>query len=95
MPREKSIFTREYSIFLSTLRRVREEAGRTQADVGKVMGRDQSVVSKCERGERRLDIIETRVYCKGIGMEFDRFIKILEAEIEGQKGKAPSRIRKR
>jgi transcriptional regulator with XRE-family HTH domain len=91
MPREKSIFTREYAIFLSTLRRLREEAGRTQADVGKVMGRDQSVVSKCERGERRLDIIETRVYCKGIGMEFDRFTKILEADIEGQKGKVPSK----
>jgi transcriptional regulator with XRE-family HTH domain len=96
MPRDKSIFTREYAVFLSTLRQLREESGRTQTDVAKILKRDQSVVSKCERGERRMDVIELRVYCKAIGMEFEKFIKILEAELVGaSKGRPTSRIGKR
>jgi transcriptional regulator with XRE-family HTH domain len=95
MSLEKSIFTREYEIFLSTLRRLRAESGRTQTDVAKVMKRDQSVVSKGERGERRMDIIEARVYCRSIGMEFEKFIEILEAEIESCiKGKTSLRRKK-
>jgi transcriptional regulator with XRE-family HTH domain len=81
MAREKSIFTREYLIFLATLRRLREEAGVTQSVVGKAMGRDQSVVSKCERGERRLDIVEVVYYCQGIGLEFEQFTKILMVDL--------------
>jgi hypothetical protein len=83
MPREKSIFTREYGIFLSTLRRLRKGAGVTQAAVGKAMGRDQSVVSKCERGQRRLDQIETMFYCKGMGMDYEEFVRILIADLKG------------
>ena len=83
MPREKSIFTREYAIFLSTLCRLRIEAGVTQTAVAKAMGRTQSVVSKCERSERRLDQIETTFYCKGIGIEYEDFIQILMNDLKG------------
>ncbi len=83
MPREKSIFTREYAIFLSTLRRLRVEARVTQTAVAKAMGLTQSVVSKCERNERRLDQIETMFYCKGIGLEYEAFIQILMSDLKG------------
>jgi transcriptional regulator with XRE-family HTH domain len=83
MPREKSIFTREYAIFLSTLRRLREEAGVTQTAVAKVMGQTQSVVSKCERNERRLDQIETMFYCKGIGIDYETFVQLLINDLKG------------
>jgi transcriptional regulator with XRE-family HTH domain len=92
---EKSIFTREYAIFLSTLRRLREISGRTQADVAKVLKRDQSVVSKCERGERRMDVIELRAYCRAIDMELQEFINILEADITvAIRGRASSKSSK-
>jgi transcriptional regulator with XRE-family HTH domain len=92
MAHDKSIFSSEYAIFLSTLRRLREQAGITQATVGRAMGRDQSVVSKCERGERRLDIIEVIVYCKGIGLDFDKFTKTLLTELKGvRKAGKPAR----
>jgi hypothetical protein len=61
MPVDKSIFTREYVICLKTLRRLPNESGRTQGDVAKFLKRTQSVVSKCKRGERRLDVIELGV----------------------------------
>jgi transcriptional regulator with XRE-family HTH domain len=96
MPREKSIFTRDYETFLSTLRRLREDSGRTQSDVAKVLKRDQSVVSKCERGERRMDIIEVRVYCRAIGMELEKFIRILETDIVGTaRGRISPRLERR
>jgi transcriptional regulator with XRE-family HTH domain len=96
MLREKSNFGDEYAIFLATLRRYRERSGRTQTDVAEFMKRDQSVVSKCERGERRIDVIELRSYCRAIGIELRTFIDALELEIEqAMKLKASSKERVR
>jgi hypothetical protein len=81
MQRQKSIFTREYKILLATLARLREESGMTQGDVGKGMNRTQSVVSKSEVASRRMDVIEVRQYCLGIGVGFVRFAEIYEAEL--------------
>lgn len=48
----------EYKRFLVRLRAARGKAGLTQADVARRLGRPQSFVSKCESGERRVDVIE-------------------------------------
>ncbi|WP_390891618.1 hypothetical protein [Edaphobacter flagellatus] len=45
------------------------------------MNRSQSVVSKCELGLRRIDIVEVRQYCRAIGVKFPRFAEIYEANI--------------
>jgi transcriptional regulator with XRE-family HTH domain len=96
MPREKSNFSDDYAIFLAALRRFREDSGRTQTDVAAFLKRDQSVVSKCERGERRIDVIELRDYCLAIGIELRTFVDALEKEIAQSKApKASSRARKR
>lgn len=81
MPRRKSNFTPEYKILLATLISLREESGRTQEDVAKAMNRSQSVISKCELGLRRLDVVEVRQYCRGIGIGFPRFAQIYEANV--------------
>jgi len=62
-PMEKSIYSMEYTLFLGVLRAVREEAGITQQEIAARLGATQSFVSKCERGERRLDIVELRAWC--------------------------------
>ncbi len=60
-----------YRALLARLRRAREEAGLTQDEVARAVGRPQSYVSKCETGERRLDAIEledlARVYGRPLG----------------------------
>jgi transcriptional regulator with XRE-family HTH domain len=45
------------------------------------MGETQSFVSKCERGERRIDIVELRIFCKAIGIPVAKFVERLEEAI--------------
>lgn len=47
-----------YQIFRSLLVNARVASGLTQAQIAEKMGRPQSFISKCERGERRLDFPE-------------------------------------
>jgi len=47
-----------YERLLKKLRKARDEAGLTQAQVAKALGRPQSFTSKIESGERRLDFVE-------------------------------------
>lgn len=54
----KSAFTRRHEHFRKLLVEARQAAGLTQVALAKKLGRPQSFVSKFERGERRLDVIE-------------------------------------
>jgi transcriptional regulator with XRE-family HTH domain len=60
----------EYRRFLARLRAARERAGLTQAEVARRLRRPQSFVSKCEAGERRIDVVElsgfARIYRRPI-----------------------------
>jgi transcriptional regulator with XRE-family HTH domain len=82
MARSKSTFTRENQIFLELLRKEREDAGVSQVELAKRLKQTQTYVSKCERGERRLDLVETRWYCQGIGITFADFAAKFDAAIQ-------------
>lgn len=75
---DKSIHTREYALFLETLRRFREERELTQLDLAARLGATQSFISKCERGERRLDIVELKRWCDAMDLSLVEFTKRLE-----------------
>ena len=79
---EKSIFTTEYGVFLSDLRSARKAAGLTQEEVAKSLQQTQSFVSKCERGERRIDVVELFKFCQAIGISFSDFTQQLETAIK-------------
>ncbi len=78
---EKSIYTKEYLTFLKCLIKARKDAGITQNQFAELIGQTQSFVSRCERGERRIDVIELRVFCKAIGIPYVKFIEQLEEDI--------------
>jgi transcriptional regulator with XRE-family HTH domain len=78
---EKSIFSKSYKIFLRRLRAARQNAKLSEAAVAARLRKTQSFVSKCERGERRIDVIELRSFCKAIGISFVDFIRSLDAEL--------------
>ncbi|WP_321944026.1 helix-turn-helix domain-containing protein [Paraburkholderia tropica] len=83
---EKSIHTPEYAVFLRFIRQTRVEAGLTQEDVAQRLGATQTFVSKCERGERRLDLIELHAWCGALGIgtaDFvEEFVKKLQRDAE-------------
>ena len=72
---EKSIYSQHYHLFLELLRAQREKAGLTQEEVASRLNTSQSFVSKCERGERRLDIVELRSWCDALGIPFRDFVR--------------------
>ncbi|EGK72102.1 hypothetical protein METUNv1_01574 [Methyloversatilis universalis FAM5] len=83
---EKSIYSMQYKLFLDLLREARESGGLTQEDVASKLGVTQSFVSKCERGERRLDIIEARAWCIALGMPFIEFADRFNAGCDAASG---------
>jgi transcriptional regulator with XRE-family HTH domain len=46
----------------------------TQAEIAERLGETQSFISKRERGERRLDIVEVRNFCQAMGVGFVEFV---------------------
>lgn len=54
----KSVFSQEYQRLCELLIQARQKSRLTQTELAKLLGKPQSFVSKYERGERRLDVIE-------------------------------------
>ncbi|HET6201611.1 MAG TPA: helix-turn-helix transcriptional regulator [Planctomycetota bacterium] len=68
-----ALHTRRYRAFLARLRRAREEAGLTQVEVARRVGRPQTWVSKCELGERRVDFVELEDLAAACGKPLEFF----------------------
>jgi len=56
--RRSAVHRAEYQYVLKRLRAARRQAGLTQVQVAKALGRPQSFVTKCELGERRIDPVD-------------------------------------
>ena len=69
--------TREYDRFRALLIDVRTKAGLSQAEVAKRLAKPQSFVSKFERGERRLDVVEFKSVAQALGFDALRFLRRL------------------
>ena len=78
---QKSIHSARYAVFLKVLRETRMEAGLTQTQLARKIGETQTFVSKCERGERRVDVIELRTFCRAFGISLKQLVSALEKAI--------------
>jgi transcriptional regulator with XRE-family HTH domain len=78
VPIRKSLYSSEYERFLQLLRKAREAAGLTQIEAARRLGRPQSFVSKCESGERRVDVVELAQFCRVYGVSPGIFLKKLD-----------------
>ncbi|MGA0587402.1 helix-turn-helix domain-containing protein [Dyella sp. KRB-257] len=65
----RSIYDDEYRRLLDFMLQVREALGITQTSLARRLRTTQSYVSKCERGERRIDVIEYVRYCDALGVD--------------------------
>ena len=64
----------DYTRLREMLVEARKGAGLTQAELSSRLKRPQSFVSKYERGERRLDIIEFAHVSRALGLDPIRFL---------------------
>jgi len=78
---EKTIYSREYAALLKLLRAARESAGVTQVELAERLGQTQSFVSKVERGDSRLDIIQLRTILQEFEMSLPDFVAQLETAL--------------
>jgi transcriptional regulator with XRE-family HTH domain len=71
----KSIQTKEYAYFVERLRKARMEAGLTQVEAAKKIGRPQSHISNIESGQQRVDVVELQRFAKLYGKRISYFLK--------------------
>ena len=70
----KSIYGQEYKKVVENLRKAREDAGLRQEDVAQKLGKPQSYISKIERGERRIDVVELKAFARLYKKNLDFFV---------------------
>lgn len=80
----KSIWTREQAILGDLLRKTREDAGLTQAQLAELLDEPQPFVSRYESGERRVDVLELREICSALGASLTDFVRRLEERLESE-----------
>ena len=82
---EKSIYTRDYAAMRAVLRDIRRAANVTQIELAEKLGTTQSFVTKCERGDRRLDLVQVRTICQALGTTLPEFVRQWEERLSGSK----------
>ena len=70
----KSIYGTEYKKVVENLRKARIGAGLRQEDVAQKLGKPQSYISKIERGERRIDVVELKAFARLYKKSLDFFV---------------------
>lgn len=78
---EKTIYTWQYRVMLRVLREMREQVPLTQIELASKLNVSQVFISKCESGQRRLDLIELRAWCMAMGVSTSDFLKAVEVGI--------------
>lgn len=74
---KKALYEQRYAAFTDLLKEERKNADLTQAQLAKKLRRPQSYVSKYERGDRRLDVIEFLEIAKVVGFDPAALLKKL------------------
>ena len=69
-----SVHAPAYQFMLRRLKKAREDAELTQAQVARNLGRPQSYVSKCESGERKVDPIELLEFARLYRRKIEYFL---------------------
>jgi transcriptional regulator with XRE-family HTH domain len=79
---DKSIHTTDHKKLQRLLKQVRLGAGLRQEDLAELLGKPQSFVSKFEKGDRRLDLVELRQICQAVGISLTEFVKRFEESVQ-------------
>lgn len=75
---QNTFHSERYKIFIGLLREVRESQKISQSALAQKLGQQQTFVSKCETGIRRIDVVELSDWLIGIGIEYTDFVLKLQ-----------------
>lgn len=84
--------TKEHKILLKLLKKIRIEAGLRQVDLAKKLKVPQSMISKYEVGERRVDLLELREICAALGVSLVEVVEQFEHLLSKDNNEANSKI---
>ena len=82
----KSIHSRRQERLCTALKAARKKAGLTQNQLADRLGMYRSFVSKYEKGERRLDVLEFLAVARAVGIEPAALLMDLEGDPEKRAG---------
>jgi len=82
----RSVFSERYNQFRLLLVEARKQKALTQVELAKRLSKPQSFVSKFERGERRLDLIEFLEIARALGIDPSVLLKRLDGRKRSRKG---------
>ena len=85
----RPLHDREYAVLVQVLRDLRLERGVTQVELAERLKVDQSLVSKVERRERRLDVAELRRVCVALGVPLIDFVARFERALAAEPERSP------
>ena len=74
----KSVFTDRYRRLLEMLVEARTSAGLSQVELAEKIGWQQTDISKVERGERRLDLVEFLEFAEALRIDAGDFVRKLQ-----------------
>jgi len=81
---QKSVYSKRYRRLLDALKNARIAANLTQAEAAEHLKKPQSFVSKCESGERRIDVIELLEYCRIYGVSAENILAAIDGANAGR-----------
>ena len=72
---QKSRHTKHYRRFLAALREAQVADGVNKVEAPKAFGTHASFISKCESGERRVDVVELAQFCRLYRIRLNDFLR--------------------
>ena len=75
----QSVFTPRYQALRRLLVDARKKQGLSQAALAESLGRAQTYVSKYERGERRLDLVEFLAVTDALGLDAVKLVRQIQS----------------
>ncbi|MFM9895226.1 helix-turn-helix domain-containing protein [Achromobacter xylosoxidans] len=69
------LYGQRYEVLRRELQQLRVDAGLTQVELAKKLGKGQSYVSKVERGEQYVDLIEFLKWCEACRAEPEKVVR--------------------
>lgn len=70
-----------YQLFLQQLRQAREDKGVTQRELGRRLEQHHNFVSSCEMGDRVLNFVEVRAWCRALDVPWLEFSAKLDERL--------------